>query len=570
MTQKLVVEYWYESTSSWITWKQVNGNINQNNFYCYREKKALLMSGLDISGFNATSLSNFKYRIKYTDPTDGSFGWGFCFDSPVLKSNPIVGVPNFAINPFPADNATGVPAGPLDYTWEADTNGEIPIFYKVYFGLHSVSNLYYAGDFSYDENSLYRIISLYSTDYYAKVIPVNLAGEAINCPVWHFTSEDEPPVPVNDLCSGAIHIDLQAQGSDCPSPIIMNNYSATNSTVSEGIPDASCTYHDPNSGDLWYSFEAPDSGDIKIKNLWTGDEWFLMGFVIYEDCSATTEVLCGFLNDNLSQIYTGLTADQTYYIRVFDPSSIPPWEATKKFCIEEYTPPASPPVNDECIAAINLDTQYEKVDFITSTCTYGTIDGATDSGIPATTCIEGSNPIPNDDVWYTFTAEVADLNISIDDAYDTNCTVELFSGDCTGLSQIQCASGNTNPTVEATDLSIGDTYYIRVFSDESYIPSTPVFGISVWSEESDPHPASISDEFQNINLYPNPVTNILKISSDKIIDKLSIYTIFGQQLNEFYLNTQTYQIDMKDFSSGIYILKIKSDNKIKACQVIKK
>lgn len=566
INQSLTVEFWDEAMSFWLPWHGVIGNIHSNNNYCYQPKSTLLLTGLNISSFSATTLANFKYRIKYSDPTDGSFGWGFCFDSPTLKSNLPVEPPHCAINPYPADGATNVPAGPLDYTWEPATTGGTPTYYRVFFGMNS-SSLYYRGDF--EETSLYNIISLYSNDYYTKVIPVNLGGEATDCPIWHFTSEDVPPVPDNDVCSGAFPIAVQPQGSNCSSPIIMNNYSANNSSVLLGIPAASCCYQDDNSGDLWYSFTAPASGSIKFTNMWTGDEWFITGYVIYDDCAATNEILCNALNDTESEIHSGLTPGDTYFLRVFDTSAIPPWEATKKFCIEAYTPPASPPVNDECENAINLDVQYDIVDFIASEPLIGTVDGATDSGIPGTTCVEGSNPIPNDDVWYMFTAGVADLNISINDAYQTNCTVELFSGACDTLTQISCASGNENPTVNATDLIIGETYYVRVFSDENIIPSEPVFGISVWTETDNPDTSTPDSTIKGFSMYPNPVSDVLVLSSENSIDTIEIYNVLGEKVMESAPKNNYIELNTIELSAGLYIVKVQSGTQKGIYQLIK-
>ena len=556
INQSLTVEYWDEAMSLWLPWHSVKGNTNSGGNYCYQSKSKLLLPGLDISGFSATTLSNFKYRIIYSDPSNGSFGWGFCFDSPTLKSNVAIAVPDCAINPYPADGATNVPAGPLNITWEPATTGETPTYYRVLFGTNSDS-LHYQG--SFEETSIYKLITSYSTDYYMKIIPVNLAGEAINCPTWHFTSETVPPVPVNDVCSGAIAINVQPQGSNCASPIIMNNYSANNSSVSSGVPVASCCSQETNSGDLWYSFTAPASGDIKITNMWTGDTWTSLGYVIYNDCGATNEVLCNSLNDAENVIHSGLTPGNTYYIRLFDSGVASSFQATKRFCIEEYTPPDSPPVNDECVNAINLNTQYNMNVFVATTPLQGTVEGATDSGVPGNICVEGSNPIPNDDVWYKFIPEVADLHITINDNSQTNCTVELFSGTCNSLSQISCSSGGSNPTINATGLTVGEYYYVRVFSDGNIIPSEPVFGISVWTENANPVSITVNSNIKGFTMYPNPVRDILSLNSDRDMKKIEIYNILGEKISEYRPKLKYYKLNTKYLSYGLYFVKIQTE-----------
>ncbi len=62
----------------------------------------------------------------------------------------------------------------------------------------------------------------------------------------------------------------------------------------------------------------------------------------------------------------------------------------------------------------------------------------------------------------------------------------------------------------------------------------------------------------NIKLYPNPTSKYLKISSDRIIDNISIYDYTGR----LCINTQNHQnkIDISSLSSGVYFVKLKSKN----------
>jgi len=558
ISQYLTIEYWVESLSFWFIWDEVEGNINSNDNYCYREKFDLLMSGLDISSLSAEDLRNFKYRIVYSDPADDTYGWGFCFNSPVLKSNFPVDPPDCAINPNPADDASDIPNMILNVSWEPSNTGASPDFYQFYYGVNDEDNLSYVK--SLKETSIDIIVTSYSTDYYFKVVPVNLAGTATDCPIWHFTSENPPPTPDNDICSGAIPIEVQPQDSNCSDPILMNNHSANNSSDISGIPEVTCTNQDTDSGDLWFSFKSPDSGKIKIVNKWTGDLWFQLGFAIYDDCSATNEIACGVLEDGHSGIYGDFVSDQTYYLRIFDSSTNPPWDAIKYFCIETYNPPLTPPENDECENAIELFEQFDKIDYIATTPYAATIDGATDSGIPITDCTNSvSIPIPNDDVWFKFVAETESLSITIDDDYSNDCTIELFSGDCDNLNSLACASASENPTIEATDLSIGSEYYVRVFSDLSVIPPEPDFKIAVWTSESNVN--KINSTFKNFSLYPNPTTHFLYIEADEVINQIRIYNLQGQRIFSKTNNEMKINLDISNLKSGYYLIRLDSKNK---------
>ena len=61
-----------------------------------------------------------------------------------------------------------------------------------------------------------------------------------------------------------------------------------------------------------------------------------------------------------------------------------------------------------------------------------------------------------------------------------------------------------------------------------------------------------------VTVYPNPVKDILKIKSDQKIEKLELYNIVGQKLNQYDANSS--EINLSDKSSGVYILKIRLTN----------
>lgn len=67
-----------------------------------------------------------------------------------------------------------------------------------------------------------------------------------------------------------------------------------------------------------------------------------------------------------------------------------------------------------------------------------------------------------------------------------------------------------------------------------------------------------SNKTISFNVFPNPVLDILKITSNTIINNLSLYNMKGQLV--FESDTHFQQIDMTDFHSGIYFLKIVGEN----------
>lgn len=68
-------------------------------------------------------------------------------------------------------------------------------------------------------------------------------------------------------------------------------------------------------------------------------------------------------------------------------------------------------------------------------------------------------------------------------------------------------------------------------------------------------------------LYPNPVTNILNIFSNSIIDKVLIYNLNGELVQD--INGDVKSIDMNNLSSGNYFLQIISNATIVTKKIIK-
>ncbi len=71
---------------------------------------------------------------------------------------------------------------------------------------------------------------------------------------------------------------------------------------------------------------------------------------------------------------------------------------------------------------------------------------------------------------------------------------------------------------------------------------------------------SINDEIldQTLNLYPNPVSEILSIESKLPLQGIEIYNLLGQEVKQVHSNFET--INLKDLSRGIYLIKISSEN----------
>ncbi|HOB26928.1 MAG TPA: hypothetical protein PKJ07_02125 [Bacteroidales bacterium] len=123
------------------------------------------------------------------------------------------------------------------------------------------------------------------------------------------------------------------------------------------------------------------------------------------------------------------------------------------------------PSNDDCSGAITLTVNNS------ANCTNpttGDVAGATNSGVT------GCPGTPNDDVWYKFVATATEHTITVVGSSDFDAVVDLRSGSCPGTS-ITCVDATLeggSEVINATGLTIGNTYYVRVYHYYSTPPET--------------------------------------------------------------------------------------------------
>lgn len=79
---------------------------------------------------------------------------------------------------------------------------------------------------------------------------------------------------------------------------------------------------------------------------------------------------------------------------------------------------------------------------------------------------------------------------------------------------------------------------------------------------------SLTENIKEFNIYPNPVENELFIETEANIEEISIYDIYGRLCTDMF-NTSA-KINVADLETGVYFVKIKTDNKETIQRFIKK
>lgn len=134
-----------------------------------------------------------------------------------------------------------------------------------------------------------------------------------------------------------------------------------------------------------------------------------------------------------------------------------------------YSSVASPPSNDQCSGAIPLN-QGTSCNPVSGTVAY------------ATESLVGCAGTANNDVWYSFVANSTGASITVNGTPLFDAVYQVFSGNCANLASLSCVDSGAEGETESgivNNLTIGQTYYIRVHDWLDDIPNTMNFGICV-------------------------------------------------------------------------------------------
>jgi hypothetical protein len=293
-----------------------------------------------------------------------------------------------------------------------------------------------------------------------------------------------PPPPTNDNCAGAITLTVNPNylcGSTTPGTVA----SATASTQSA----AACG--GTENDDVWFKFTATNTThSIDILNI-TGSTTD-MYHSLWSGTCPSLNLVAGTCSDPNSQVVTGLTIGQTYFLRVYTWGSTA--GATSSFDICIGTPPP-PPVNDDCSGAITLTVNPN---YLCGSTTPGTVASATASTQSAAAC----GGTENDDVWFKFTATNTSHSIDILNIIGSTTDMyhSLWSGSCPSLNLVAGTCSDPNSQV-VTGLTIGQTYFLRVYTWSSTAGATSSFDICIGT----PPPPPVNDDCAGaITLTVNP------------------------------------------------------------------
>ncbi len=171
----------------------------------------------------------------------------------------------------------------------------------------------------------------------------------------------------------------------------------------------------------------------------------------------------------------------------------------------------------------------------------------------------GTNPFAAGD-WFKIIIEGKNQNISTG-------TVEYYLADFrNGLTFVE----NTWHEINLTTLGTVDKleFYLESSDVGAYGINTPTyfcFDDLTYTTFSN----ILITESSEIDVFPNPFSNKINIKNSKNSD-ISIYSVTGLIIKELSNINSEQEIDLSDLKSGIYFVKIKTDNSVIVKKIIKK
>ncbi len=162
--------------------------------------------------------------------------------------------------------------------------------------------------------------------------------------------------------------------------------------------------------------------------------------------------------------------------------------------------------------------------------------------------------------------------------------VAYFGNECRGVSEAKYIAGLGRYVFVLTYYSNSDSEDIlfRVKQSDSNSELSTDYSLTFKSDvingaASAPVPllvdeaTAVSDglNLNNLTIYPNPVSDVLKVSASQIISRVSIFNAVGNKVLEQLPDSKSVSIQMQQFAAGIYTIQIEVDNEVTIRKVVK-
>jgi hypothetical protein len=260
---------------------------------------------------------------------------------------------------------------------------------------------------------------------------------------------------VNDDCATAVAL---TTSSVCTVPVNGTVATATQSLA----PTTACGFGLTSALDVWYSFTATST--IHLVTL--APRFAAILDVRSGSCAASTSVFCTTIaNNNTAAVSVGgLVSGQSYFIRVYPATNMPPTGISSTFalCIGQG---ATGPTNDDCAGAISVPVNTSGT--CTNTVSADNTLATASAGNPVPTCAN----YQGGDVWFSVTVPAGGA-MTVQTVQATTGTdigdtgMSIYSGTCSNLTDVGCdddGAGGIKSLLTLSGRTPGEVLYVRTW-----------------------------------------------------------------------------------------------------------
>lgn len=324
-------------------------------------------------------------------------------------------------------------------------------------------------------------------------------------------------------------------------------------TLNDGVP-SSILMNTPNVATVWEAFTTTTCSNVTARFCSTPLPATTMWNFLTATCPADEPIYFSYANfgvlcpnGQFGIEWYNLPAG-TYYVPIYCTTAGGAYsvEFTAAACIPG-------PPNDECLGATPLN--------VNTTCVMAT--GSVQNGtlsFPAQAC-NGATGDANDDVWYSFMATSTEHTITMEaDGAGLDAVLELYGGDCTTPGLITCADATLDGGTEiivANGLSVGETYWFRVFHYYTSLALDPGFTVCVTGDIG----TSIAPESSaGISIAPSLTDGPVSIAGAQVGSSVRIIDRLGRVVYSGRITGERSVVDLAAQPAGTYVIEVVDPN----------
>ena len=149
-----------------------------------------------------------------------------------------------------------------------------------------------------------------------------------------------------------------------------------------------------------------------------------------------------------------------------------------------------------------------------------------------------------------------------------NANLSVFNCSYNSLSNLDLRNGN-NINFTYFMASNNDSLYCISVDDSAWSTNnwTNIDSHTSFSNDCNPSTAGVIENLNNFLIYPNPTSEVITISIENFNGNIQteVYDLIGNRLQ----TTNETTISLRDYSKGIYILKVTYGDRVQEVKVIK-